>query len=114
MTSIANVSRADIDAAIARGRQLRSRHLADRAHELTRALIRRLRRREIARHLEDLPDYLLRDIGIERHQIPVLAAGALRRPKSSLSAVVGRRITGIFQPKPATADAANDRRSLAA
>lgn len=114
MTRYSTVSQADIDDGVARGRQLRSNYLADRAHELTRALIRRLRRRETARHLDDLPDYLLRDIGIERHQIPALAAGALRRPKSNLAAVVGRRITGIFQPKPATADAANDRHSLAA
>lgn len=114
MTPFDNVSPAEIDAGIARGRQLRSRYLADRTHELTRALIRRIRRREIARHLDDLPDYLLRDIGIERHQIPALAAGALRRPKSSLAAVVGRHIVGIVQPKPAPADAANDRRSLAA
>jgi hypothetical protein len=89
MTPFTNVSRADIDAGIARGRQLRSRQL------------------------DDLPDYLLKDIGIERHQIPALAAGTLRRQKSSLAAAY-HRIAGIFQPRPETVEAANDRRRLAA
>ncbi len=112
MTQFATVTRSQIEAGIARGRQIRSQYLADRVQELTRALIRRLRGREIVSHLEDLPDYLLRDIGIERDQIPALAAGALRRRQSSLAAAIQRRQSGVVAAQPAAA--ANDRRRLAA
>ena len=80
MTQFPTVSRADIEAGIARGRQLRSRYLAERAQglaeALTKALVRHYRGREIGRYLEDLPDYLLKDIGIARTQIPAVAAGS--------------------------------------
>jgi len=114
MTQFANVSRSQIEAGIARGRQLRSQYLADRVQELTRALFRRLRGRDIAYHLKDLPDYLLRDIGIERDQIPALAAGTLRRQKSSLAAAVCHRVGAFLAARPAAAEATNDPRRLAA
>jgi uncharacterized protein YjiS (DUF1127 family) len=119
MTHIANITPADIDAGIARARQLRSRYLADLAQgfadALTTALIRQYRSREIGRHLEDLPDYLLKDIGIERTQIPAVVAGTLNRPSSSLADAVRRRLGSIFGKQPAvTGGEVNDRRRLAA
>ena len=40
------------------------------------------RRRVVRRHLAELPDYLLRDIGIRRDQINAIAAGILIRETS--------------------------------
>ena len=40
------------------------------------------RRRVVRRHLAELPDYLLRDIGIRRDQISAIAAGKLVRETS--------------------------------
>ncbi|MBI2977780.1 MAG: DUF1127 domain-containing protein [Rhodospirillales bacterium] len=119
MTQFHTVSQADIEAGIARGRQLRSRYLAERAQRLaealTKALIRHYRRREISRHLDDLPDYLLKDIGIARTQIPAVAAGALKRPTSSFADTVRQRLGSIFGKQPVAAGSeANDRRRLAA
>lgn len=119
MTRFPTVSQADIEAGIARGRQLRSRYLAERAQglaeALTKALVRHYRGREIGRHLGDLPDYLLKDIGIARTQIPAVAAGALKRPTSSLANAVRQRLGSIFGLQPAAASSeANDRRRLAA
>lgn len=119
MTQFPTVSRADIEAGIARGRQLRSRYLAERAQglaeALTKALVRHYRGREIGRYLEDLPDYLLKDIGIARTQIPAVAASALKRPTSSLADAVRQRLGSIFGKQPTTdGGGANDRRRLAA
>jgi len=119
MTQFPRISQADIDAGIGRGRQLRSRYLAERAHglaeALTKALIRHYRGREAGRHLDELPDYLLHDIGIERTQIRAVAAGMLQRPTSSLADAVRRRLSSIFGRQPAVAGgAANDRRRQAA
>jgi len=116
---VPHISQAAIDAGIARGRQLRSLYLAERAEglaeALTRALIRHYRGREIGRHLDDLPDYLLRDIGIERSQIPAVADGTLKRRTSGLAATVRQRLSGMFGKQPAAAGSeANDRRRLAA
>ncbi|MGH6661633.1 MAG: DUF1127 domain-containing protein [Rhodospirillales bacterium] len=119
MTRFPTVSHADIEAGIARGRQLRSRYLAERAQglaeALTRALVRHYRGREIGRYLEDLPDYLLKDVGIQREQIQAVAAGKLRRPTSSLADAVRQRFGNIFGTQPAAVvSEANDRRRLAA
>ena len=69
MTSQFTVSQAEIEAGIARARQLRSEYLTGLAHAMTKALVRRFRRREAARALADLPDYLLDDIGVRRDQL---------------------------------------------
>jgi uncharacterized protein YjiS (DUF1127 family) len=119
MTQFPTVSRADIEAGVARGRQLRSRYLAERAQglaeALTKALVRHYRGREIGRYLEDLPDYLLKDIGIARTQIPAVAAGAMRRPASNLTDAVRQRLGSIFgKQQVAAGSEANDRRRLAA
>lgn len=119
MTQFPTVSQAAIDAGIARGRQLRSRYLADRARglaeALTKALIRHYRGRGIARQLEDLPDYLLKDVGIDRAQIPAVAAGTQKRPTSRFADAVRGRLATVFGDRPAAAaNEADDRRRLAA
>ena len=43
------------------------------------------RRMTLSRDLNAMPDYLLRDIGIRREQIPALVVGELRRGSLSLS-----------------------------
>ncbi len=40
------------------------------------------------RHLSDLPDYLLRDIGIRRDQIDAVVSGSLKRGPSKLETAV--------------------------
>lgn len=114
MTHYPQVSPAEIDASIARARQLRSEFISGVAHELTRALVRRYRRRKITRHLRDLPDYLLRDIGIERRQIPLLAAVKLERQPSALARAVKKGLAVIAFTQRAVDSATDEHRKLAA
>ncbi|MBC8337342.1 MAG: DUF1127 domain-containing protein [Rhodospirillales bacterium] len=83
------ITRSDIDAGVRRGRELRSRYIANLISGGLKAIITAVaawsRRLNQARHLADLPDYLLKDMGIERHQIERMVSGSLRRDPLSLS-----------------------------
>jgi uncharacterized protein YjiS (DUF1127 family) len=114
MTSLNTVSHAEIEAGIDRARQLRSRHLRRLAQGLTKALIRRYRRREAARALADMPDYRLDDIGIARGDIPALEQGTLERRPSALARAVKRGFAALDFSRRRTEPATQERRKLAA
>lgn len=114
MTSDHRISRAEIEAGIARARRLRSQYFADLSQALTKALIRRYRGREATRALTDLPEYLLRDIGIAGHEIPAIAAGTLKRRPSALARAVDKGLAAIAFARPAVAPATGRQRKLAA
>ena len=83
------ITRSDINAGIRRARLLRSQFIAAALSRAFRksieAVIAWNRQYNQARHLVNLPDYLLKDMGIERHQIESLVSGALSRDSLSLS-----------------------------
>ena len=83
------ISRSDINAGIRRARLLRSQYIAAALSGALRKSIAAItawnRQYNQARHLVNLPDYLLKDMGIQRHQIESLVSGALSRDSLSLS-----------------------------
>ena len=85
---------------------------ADAFTSALRTIFFESRRQAVQRHLAELPDYMLRDIGIRRDQISAIAAGRLTR-ETSVSAGSDER------PSPAgdtrkVSDAPNARDRLAA
>ena len=114
MTSRHTVSNAEIEAGITRARLLRSRYQSRLARDLTNALIRRYRRREAARAVAALPDYLLDDIGIARAEIPALAQGTLERRPSALARAVRRGLAFLAFTQRAVDPATEEHRKLAA
>ncbi len=83
------ITRSDIDAGIRRAHLLRSQFIAAALSRALRKSIEAVtawnRQYNQARHLVNLPDYLLKDMGIQRHQIESLVSGALSRDPLSLS-----------------------------
>ncbi|MBL4690987.1 MAG: DUF1127 domain-containing protein [Rhodospirillales bacterium] len=83
------ITQDQINAGIRRAHILRSRYfstlLSGRFRKGIEAIAAMSRRRNQSRHLADLPDYLLKDIGISRDRIESLVSGALRRDSLSLS-----------------------------
>jgi uncharacterized protein YjiS (DUF1127 family) len=93
------ITRSQVEAGIRRARVIRSEYFSDAFSGLFRKGIKAFanwnRRHNQTRHLEDLPDYLLKDIGLERYQIDSVVSGALERDPLSLSP------TGIPASRPA-------------
>ncbi len=85
----AEITRSDINAGIRRAHVLRSQFIAAALSGALRKSIAALtawnRQYNQARRLVNLPDYLLKDMGIERHQIESVVSGALSRDPLSLS-----------------------------
>ncbi len=83
------IARSDINAGIRRAHFLRSQFIAAALSGALRksieAVIAWNRQYNQARHLVNLPDYLLKDMGIQRHQIESLVSGALSRDPLSFS-----------------------------
>ncbi len=77
-----------IEAAMRRARQLRSDFLAAALKRVVKAFIRWNQRHALDHRLQALPDYLLKDIGIGRDQIPAVVSGALKRQASPLAEAV--------------------------
>ena len=88
-----------IEANIRRARQLRSEFLAAALGRLVKAFIRWNRRHALNRRLQALPDYLLKDIGIGRGQIPALVSGALTRQASPLAEAVSQGSISFLDAK---------------
>ncbi len=88
-----------IEAAIRRGRQLRSEFLAAALERLVKAFTRWNQRYALNHRLQALPDYLLKDIGIGRGQIPALVSGALKRQASPLAEAVSQGSISFFDAK---------------
>ena len=93
------ITRSQFEAGIRRARVLRSQFFSDAFSGALRKGIEALgawnRRHNQTRHLADLPDYLLKDMGIERDQIESVISGALSRDSLSLSP------TGSLSSQPA-------------
>ena len=83
------ITRSDIDAGIRRAHLLRSQFIAAALAGALRKTIETVtawnRRYNQARRLENLPEYLLKDTAIQRHQIESVVSGALSRDSLSLS-----------------------------
>ncbi len=88
-----------IKAAIRRGRQLRSEFFATALERLVKAFIRWNQRNALNRRLQALPDYLLKDIGISRGQIPAVVSGALKRQASPLAEAVSQGSLSFLDAK---------------
>ncbi len=74
-----------IDAGIRRARRLRSQYLAVLLTGLVKKIVRWNRNHVLHRRLENMPDYLLKDIGIRHDQIDAIVSGSLRRDALALS-----------------------------
>ena len=86
----APVDHETIEAATLRARQLRGEFLAGALERVVEAFIRWNRRHALNHRLQTLPDYLLKDIGIGRDQIPAVVSGALKRQPSPLAEAVSQ------------------------
>ena len=88
-----------IEANIRRARQLRSEFLAAALKRLVKAFIGWNQRNALNRRLKALPDYLLKDIGIGRGQIPAVVSGARKRQASPLAEAVSQGSLSFFDAK---------------
>ena len=74
-----------IDAGIRRARRLRSQYLTALLTGLVKKIVGWNRKYVLQRRLENMPEYLLKDIGIERDQVGAIVSGSLRRDPLALS-----------------------------
>ncbi len=88
-----------IEAAIRRAHQLRSEFLAAALGRGVKAFIRWNQRHVLNHRLQALPDYLLKDIGIDRGQIPAVVSGALKRQASPLAEAVSQGSLSFFDAR---------------
>ena len=88
-----------IEANLRRARQLRSEFLAAVLERVVKAFIRWNQRYALNHRLQALPDYLLKDIGISRGQIPALVSGALKRQASPLAEAVSQGSLSFLDAK---------------
>ncbi len=105
-----------IDAATLRARQLRGEFFAGALERVVEAFIRWNRRHALNHRLQAMPDYLLKDIGICRGQIPAVVSGALKRQASPLAEAVSQGSLSFFgaRERPAENTAPDTEKSLAA
>ncbi len=61
---------------------------ADAFTSAFKAVVRWNERHAQRRHLQELPDYMLKDIGIRRDQIDAVVSGSLKRGPSKLETAV--------------------------
>lgn len=110
------IERYAIDAGIRRAHQLRSQYLAALLTGLVKKIVRWSHRHALRHRLHELPDYLLKDIGIRRDQIDAVFSGILRREPLALSPA-GSQSAPAFQgvtPSPAENTDSEPDRLLAA
>ena len=79
------IAQKPIDAGIRRARRLRSQYLAALLTGLVQKIVHWNRNHLLRRRLENMPDYLLKDIGIRHDQIDAIVSGSLRRDPLALS-----------------------------
>ncbi|MFQ5764794.1 MAG: DUF1127 domain-containing protein [Rhodospirillales bacterium] len=80
-----------------------------------RAIIGWHRRSVLKRHVSEMSDHMLQDIGVRRDQIPALAAGRLERQPSALAeAVADRSLRFLDAAKRPDEDAAKPAAPIAA
>lgn len=79
------IERYAIDAGMRRARQLRSQYLAVLWTGLVKKIVGWHRKYAPQRRLENMPDYLLKDIGIRHDQVGTIVSGSLSRDPLALS-----------------------------
>ncbi len=79
------IERYAIDAGMSRARRLRSQYLAVLLNGLVKKIVGWNRKYVPQRRLENMPEYLLKDIGIRRDQVGAIVSGSLRRDPLALS-----------------------------
>lgn len=84
------IERSAIDAGIRRAHRLRSQYLKALLTGLVNKIVGWNQRHALRRHLHELPDYLLKDIGIRRDQVGAIVSGNLRRDPLALSPAGGQ------------------------
>jgi len=93
--------------AVTVARHLRSemfaRFLRAAGKSVVAAIAKRIRNRIVYQELSELPDHLLKDIGVRRDQLSAIAYGGLKRPATDLEMAAGQRPLGLFERKPAIA-----------
>ncbi len=100
----APVDQEAIDAATRRAHQLRSEFFTGALERVVKAFIRWNQRNALNHRLQALPDYLLKDIGIGRGQIPAVVSGALKRQPSPLAEAVSQGSLSFFDAKERPAE----------
>jgi len=85
---------------------MRQVELANFAQGLYQTLRGWSSRKILSRDLNAMPDYLLRDIGIRREQIPALVAGELRRGSLGLSPTGNQSAPAFYKDQDGTSLAA--------
>ncbi len=93
----APVDQEAIDAATRRARQLRGEFFAGALERVVKAFIRWNQRHALSHRLQALPDYLLKDIGIGRGQIPAVVSGARRRRSQVFAAALERVVKAFIR-----------------
>ncbi len=95
-TSSPPIQRNAIDASIRRIRRLRSQYLTVLLTGLVKKIVGWNRKYAPQRRLENMPDYLLKDIGIERDQIDALVSGSLRQDPLAQSPAGSQHLTVLL------------------
>ncbi len=110
------IERYAIDAGIRRARRLRSQYLTALLTGLVKKIIGWNREYALQRRLENMPDYLLKDIGIRRDQVGAIVSGSLRRDPLSLSPAGSQSapaFQGVSTPVAENSNSEPDRRLAA-
>ncbi len=79
------IERYAIDAGMRRARRLRSQYLAVLWTGLVKKIVGWNRKYALQHRLENMPEYLLKDIGIRHDQVGTIVSGSLRRDPLALS-----------------------------
>ena len=91
-----SIERYAIDAAIRRAHRLRSQYLSALLTGLVKKIVGWNRKYAPQRRLENMPDYLLKDIGIERDRIDALVSGSLRQDPLAQSPAGSQHLTVLL------------------
>lgn len=79
------IERSAIDAGLRRAHLLRSQYLTALLTGLVNRIVGWNRKYALQRRLDNMPDYLLKDIGIERDQVGAIVSGSLKSDPLALS-----------------------------
>ena len=79
------IKQSAIDAGIRRARRLRSQYLAGLLTGLVKKIVGWNRKFALQHRLENMPEYLLKDIGIRHDQIGAIVSEGLKRDPLALS-----------------------------
>ena len=90
------IERYAIDAGIRRARRLRSQYWNGLLTGLVKKIVGWNRKYALQRRLDNMPEYLLKDIGIRPDQVGALVSGSMRRDPLALSPA-GSQSSPAFQ-----------------